>query len=187
MSNEKVVVSDKYEAGMVVAAGDNQAVATPFFKMDAECYGSEGLKWKEHMSHNVVVDQGKGLIINNVFGSVTASTAGAVLFLHAATAASNNVWSNISASQVVSYGASMPAITFASTHTNGLATAGATYIFNASTQTVSGAGVLFYTSASAGTNAATVDLKMYAYGTFAASRQVQNADTLNVTVSISYA
>ena len=187
MSAESVKMSDACEAGIVAGGNNAFSMEAPWCKMDVECIGPEGLKWTNHMEHNVVVDQGKGLALNNIFGSITASTAGAALFLHSATTASNNVWSNISASQVVSYGASMPAITFASTHVAGLATAVATYGFTASTQTVFGAGILFYTSASMGTNAATVDCKLYAYGAFAASRQVQNLDTLNVTMSVSLA
>jgi hypothetical protein len=115
------------------------------------------------------------------------------MFLHSATTATNNVWSQISASQVVSYGNSMLPITFATTQTAagdaGVASMSCTgsFGFNASTQTVSGAGFLFYTSASGGTNLSTVDARLYAYGTFGASQQVQNGNTLSVTVTLSYA
>jgi hypothetical protein len=115
------------------------------------------------------------------------------MFLHSASLATNNVWSQISASQVVSYGASMLPITFATTNTAagdaGVASMSATgsFGFNASTQTCSGAGFLFYTSASGGTNLATADARLYAYGTFAASQLVQSANTLSVTVTLSFA
>jgi hypothetical protein len=187
MSGENVKLGDK-QAAAIVAGGNNAFVMeAPWFSMDFECHGPEGVRWRDAMTHNVVVDQGKGYLINRAFGSITATTAGAVLALHSATTASNNVWSNISASQVISYGASCPAITFASTHTASPATCTASYAFTASTQTCSGAAVLLYTSASMGTNAATADIKMYAYGTFNASRLVQSADTLSVTVSLNFA
>jgi hypothetical protein len=187
MGNEKVKAADHYGVGLVGGGSNAFVVGAPFLAMDVDCYGPDGFKWAEKMHHNVVVDQGKGHLLNVFLGSGRASTQGAAVFLHSATTASNRVWSDISASQVISYGASMPAITFTSNYAAGLATGSVTYGFSASTQTVSGAGLLFYTSASIGTNAASADLKLYAYGTFANSRQVQSADTLNVTLSISLA
>jgi hypothetical protein len=191
MGTEKAQAVDVY--GVAMAAGGNvaEAVGAPRFFGDFVCWengpnGEPRVAWAEKFA-NVVVDQGKGYIINRVFGSQAVSTQGALLFLHSATTASNNVWSNISASQVVSYGASIPAITFASSYTAGSASASASYGFTASTQTVSGAGILFYTSASGGTNLATVDAKMYAYGLFAASQQVQNGNSLSVSLTLSYA
>jgi hypothetical protein len=188
MGNEKIKAADKVAAG--IAGGNNgvEWVEAPWFAMSGEVLRPNGEREAIYMPHNVVVNVGKGYALNRIFGSLTASTAGAGLFLHSASATTSNAaWSNVSASQVHSYGNSMPAITFASTHAAGLATATASYSFNASTQTVKGAGVVFYTSASIGTNANESQLALYAYGEFAASRQVQSNDTLNVTLSLSLA
>ena len=187
MGNEKIKVGDVVAAGIHGGGNNAYTMEAPWFSLKGEIIRPNGEREPVEMDHNVVVNQGKGLALNNIFGSITASTAGCALFLHSATTASDRVWSHISASQVHSYGNSMPAITFASTYDAGLATASASYAFNASTQTVSGAGVLFYTSASVGTNANESQLKLYAYGHFAASRQVQSNDTLNVTLSVSLA
>jgi hypothetical protein len=139
------------------------------------------------LPHNVVVDQGKGHLLNGRFGGLTKSSAGIFLQLHSATTASNHVWSNISGSQVASYGNNLPLITFATTYTAGLATATCSYGFTAGTQTVSGACVQFYTTNTMSTSAATADILHYSEGQFAASRQVQANDTLNVSVSVSFA
>jgi hypothetical protein len=116
-----------------------------------------------------------------------------MLFLHSATLGSGNVWSQISGSQVISYGASIPPVTFAETWTNASDTGtnslscSASYGFSASTQTVSGAGVLFYTSASCGTAPASADVRLYAYGTFQGGSQlVQNGNTLSASVTLSF-
>lgn len=162
--------------------------SAPFHAVAAECWGAEGqLRWRDGYTHNVVVNQGKAHILNQVFGGGTASSVGAFLQLHSATTASNHVWSDISGSQVASYGANVPLVTFATTYTNGLATQTATYGFTAGPQTVSGAAIQFYTTNTMSTNAATAAILHYAEGQFAASRQVQNGDNLSVSVSVSYA
>ena len=187
MAKEQAKAADGYAAGVQGAGGQAFEVPVPYLAMDVACYGPEGLRWTNKIPHNVVVNQGRGYLLNRVFGSGTASSAGAGLFLHSASAGSNNVWADISASQVHSYGASMPALTFASTHTAGLATATASYNFTASTQTVSGAGLVMYTSASIATSITAGAAALYCYGTFTGSRQVVSGDTLNVTVSLSLA
>jgi hypothetical protein len=174
-----------------------EVLAVPKFKGDFECWGKDQdgnvvMIWKDKYD-NLVVNQGRQHVANRLFASATRSTAGAMLFLHSQTLGSGNVWSQISANQVVSYGASIPAITFAETWTNASDTGtnslscSASYGFTASTQTVSGAGVLFYTSASAGTNLASADARLYAYGTFQGGSQlVQNGNTLSATVTLSF-
>lgn len=162
--------------------------ATPFHMLAAECWGPGSVrKWVDGYTHNVVVNQGKGHLLNQVFGGATASSVGAFLQLHSATTASNDVWSNISASQVASYGANVPLVTFATTYTNGLATGTASYGFTAGTQTLSGGAIQFYTTNTLSTNAATAGILHYAEGQFAASRIVQQNDTLSVSISVSYA
>lgn len=161
---------------------------TPFHALAVECHrpASNGPGWTDGYK-NVVVDQGKGFLLNRVFGGDTKSSIGAYLQLHSATTASNHVWSNISASQVASYGANVPLVTFATTATNGLATQTASYAFTAGTQTVSGGALQFYTTNTMSTNAATANVLHYAEGQFANSRQVLNGDSLSVTMSVSYA
>lgn len=142
------------------------------------------------VSHNVVVNQGAGHILNRLFGSLTKSTAGCFLQLHSATTASDHVWSNISASQVASYGNNLPQLTFNTNYTVRSASATAQYVFVAGTQTVSGGCVQFYTTNTQSTNAATVDILQYSEGLFANSRQVIGqagaSDTLNVSVTVTY-
>jgi len=162
--------------------------AAPFHALRVECHRPAGQQgWTDGYTHNVVVDQGKGFLLNRVFGGGTASSVGAFLQLHSATTASNHVWSNISASQVASYGANVPLVSFATSYTNGLATQTASYAFTAGTQTVSGAALQFYTTNTMSTNAATAGILHYAEGLFAASRQVLNGDSLSVSLSVSYA
>lgn len=162
-------------------------VGAPFHALRVECHQPNGPGWTDGYPGNVVVNQGKGDLLNRFFGGITKSTVGAFIPLHSATTASNDVWSNISASQVASYGNNLPFVTFATTYTAGLATQTFSYAFNAGTQTLSGAAVLMYTTNTCSTNAATSDIRLYAEGQFAASRIVQNGDSLSCTVSVSYA
>lgn len=181
---EKAKAMDGYQAEVKRGA---EVVEAPWMRMEGEIIRPNGERVPVFMPHNAVMDAGKGHALNNLVGSITASTAGAAVFLHSATTASNNVWANISGSQVHSYGASMPAVTFASTYNAGLATASCSYAFTASTQTVSGAGLFFYTSASVATSVTAGAGLVYCYGAFATTRQVQSGDTLNVSLSLSLA
>lgn len=169
----------------------NENIKAPTLRVDVACYEPDGqggarLVWKNY-GDNVVVDQGKGQLFCRAFGFQTASTFGPYLALHSATSASNHVWSNISASQVVSYGNNIPAFTFGTTWSNGSATATASYGFTASTQTLSGVAMLWYTTNTMSTNAATADVKMYNNGQFAASQLVQNGNTISVTGTLNFA
>ena len=190
---EKAKTLEQAAVAMAMKRDDGFNAEAPFLKVDAVNWrqGANGpyVAWQDGFEHNVVVNQGKGKLLNDVFGSATASTAGAFIFLHSAGTGSNSVWANISASQVHSYGANMPVVTFASTHTDGLGTAYTSYNFTASTQTVSGCGLVFYTSASNCSTSITAGAAaLYAYGTFTAgSRQVQSGDSLSVTLTVSFA
>jgi hypothetical protein len=198
MASEKLNLTDKYEA-QIVHGGSNSgdALEMPYFKMDAQLWapgpdGKPEMIASGHMPHNLVVHQGRALVGNRLFAS-WASNSNAFLFLHSASATTNAsaVWSNINGSQVTGYGASIPAITFATAATAAgdtgtqLFSATASYGITA-VQTISGAGVLFYTSAACGTGAASADVRLYAYGTFA-SLQAANPSTLSVTASLSMA
>lgn len=162
-------------------------VAAPTMAADLECWGPDGRVWRAHIPKNVVVDQGKGVLLNRAFGFGTASTFGPYGALLSATTASNQVWSNVSASQVGSYGANVPQFAFASTYTNGSATASGSYGFTAGTQTVSGLALLWHTTNTLSTNAATAGIAMYNHGLFGASQQVQVNNTVSVSVTLSFA
>lgn len=171
---------------------DKWIEAVPYHMLAAELWRSSPYGpvrvWVDGYTHNVVVDQGKGQLLNRMFGGGTASSVGAFLQLHSATTASNHVWSNISASQVASYGANVPLITFASTYTVGSASGTQSYAFTAGTQTISGGALQFYTTNTMSTNAATAGILHYAEGNFVGgSRQAQNGDSLSVSVTVSYA
>lgn len=186
MADYKAQTLEQSAAAITLPARGEHAAGAPFFMVDAECVGPEGVRWRDGY-HNVVVNQGKQHIINRLFGSKTANTAGVFLHLHSATTASNHAWSDISASRVVSYGDNVPLLTFASSYTDNSASASCSYGFTAGTQTVSGGAVVFYTTNTMSTNAATADMLEYSEGHFAASRQIVSGDTLNVTVTVSYA
>ena len=188
----KAKACDMIEPGVASPHGVHAVCEAPWFAARGDLWrptpdGIVTIPDFVSIDHNVVVDQGKGHVLNRAFGGYTKSSAGIFLQLHSATTASNHVWSNISGSQVASYGNNVPLITFATTYTAGLATATASYGFAAGTQTVSGAAVQFYTTNTMSTNAATADILHYSEGQFAASRQVQANDTLNVTLSVSFA
>jgi hypothetical protein len=198
MASEKLEVTDKY-AAQIVYGGSNgmgEEVGVPFLKMDAQLWapGADGkaeMIGSAHMPHNLVVHQGRALVLNRMFASSTYNSQGALLFLHSASATTNTsaIWADIAASQVTGYGASIPQVSFSSigTASNGTGqqtlTATASYGITA-VQTVSGAGVLFYTSASGATNLASSDVRLYCFGTFA-SLQAANPSTLSVTVTLS--
>ena len=196
--SEKAGFGDKQGAAVARATEEAEMAAYPRMAADIACWAKDGngnpyLVWEARQPKNLVVNQGRQHVANRLFASATRSTAGIGCFLHSATLGSGNVWSNISASQVVSYGNSMPPITFAETWTNASDTGTnsltftASYGFNASTQTVSGLGLVFYTSASIGTNLASADARLYNYGTFTGgSQQVQNGNTLSVTGTLSF-
>lgn len=158
---------------------------------DLVCYEPDGnggvrVVWK-CPAKNVVVNQGKGQIINRALGFQTASTFGPYLAAHSASSASDQVWSNISASQVVSYGNNVPQLSFATTHSNGLATGTASFGFTASTQTLSGFALLWHTTNTLSTNAATAGIAMLNNMQLAASQTVQSNNTITVSATVSFA
>jgi hypothetical protein len=177
----------------------SEIVKGPVFFLDAECIrpdenGEPKVVWRDSFQHadgtpgNVVVNEGAAMILNRIFGSsAVAQTIGAFINLHSATTASDQAWSNISASQVKSYGNSVPRATFTTGANIRSTSQSVTYGFTASTQTVSGAAIHFYTASTQSTNAATGDIIQYSVGQFGTARTVQNADTLNVTVTVSFA
>ena len=200
MSKEKAACGDNYEMAIAGPPSKNyyegaEIIAAPRMIGEVACYGqgSDGkpeMLWSQGLS-NLVVNQGRALIQNRLFASWT-SYGNAALFLHSAALGSNSVWTNISASQVISYGNNIPIITFATSQTtagdsgHNSISASASYAFTASTQTLSGAGIAFYSTNTMSTNAASADIRLYCYGSFTASQVVQNANTLSATITVSF-
>ena len=176
-------------AGIAGGNGYSEDISAPRFTADFECIGADGLpKWRTKFK-NVVVDQGKGLLINRAFGFASNSSQIWYMGLHSGTNTTNSTAvisgagsQGATASEVGNYGANRPSITFGSVYTTGQATATASYGFTAGTQTVSGA---FIACGVQGTGV-TAGGYLYSFGGFAASRQVQSNDTLNVTVSLNF-
>jgi hypothetical protein len=194
MAGDIAGAQDKYLAKV---SGPDDTVGAPKFYGNFVCYGKDAdgaikKEWEQPFE-NIVVNQGRALILNRLFANWTSYSNGIGVFLHGASIGSANVWSQISGSQISGYGANIPAVTFATSQTaagdagHNFVTATATYGFTiAGTQTVSGAGILFHTSASLATNLASADCRLYCYGTFPAAQQVQSNNTLSATISISY-
>jgi hypothetical protein len=182
--SERVDATDAVAFQMV---GGNQQVdgCVPQMRAAFACGDSNGIIWTAEQPHNVVVDLGKGHILNGRFGGLTSSSAGIFGFMHSATTNGTCAWSNISASEVISYGNNRPLVTFNTNYVSNSATATASFGFTASTQTVSGFGLMFYTTNTVSTNAATANILMYNLGQFAASQQVQNANTVTVSITLS--
>lgn len=195
--SEKAQANAKVGAGLKAGVGDVDVVMAPRWGGDFELIRpGEGVVWREQWN-NAVVQEGKHFIVARVFGrSRTDNTAGIVLALHSCTTThTQSNWANLSASQVHSYGGSAPGITFGTSMGNNTDaatyTASASYGFSASTQTVSGAAVIMYSSTNMGTTVAggtnNTQALLYSIGNFGASRQVQSGDTLNVTLTVSFA
>lgn len=170
----------------------SETIKAPTMAADVECWGrNDGGElvrvWKAHIPKNVVVDQGKGQLFNRAFGFQTASTFGPYMHLLSATTASNQVWSNVSASRLGSYGANVPQMSFATTYTNGVATGTCSFGFSAGTQTISGAALVWHTTNTLSTGAVAAGVAMYNHGLFAASQQVQAANTVSVSATFSFA
>ena len=194
MASEKSAASEKY-AIKIDRGPEQEFIAAPKFGADFQCVGPDGgggtkEVWRDHWD-NIVVDQGRAILLNKVFATGFTDHTCAFLFLHSASIGSGNTWGNISASQVGGYNANLPRVTFATAGTasnagTNVITANTSYQFSASTYTVSGAGIMFYTNTSCATNFGTSDGRMYCYGSFSGGSQtVQNGNTLNVTVSVS--
>jgi hypothetical protein len=187
MSDYKAKAIDRMEAEVVKPS--DAGVKAPFFVAAFECVGPGNVKkWRDGFT-NVVVTGGRAYLLNRIWFSATASTAGAALQLHSATTASDHAWSNISASRVTGYGNDVPRISLAASTASAAQTMSASYGFNATAtqQTVLGGAILWYTSVSMSTNAATADICEYSEGQFGTTRTVTGNDTLNVTVTVSYA
>lgn len=157
-----------------------EGAKSPVMVFDVECFGPDGkLKWRER-AHNLVTNAGRTDILNKYFKGSTY-TAAWYLFLKGtgAVAATDTLASSGAWSEVTPYAGSRPAITWGSpsgTSTVSLASSAAISIAITGTATVAGAGCCTVASGTSGT--------IYNVSDFAASRNVLNGDTLNVTPTI---
>ena len=71
--SEAVIATEQQGNGLGMAVRAGEGVA-PYFMMDVEVHGPTGLRWRDGISHNSVVDRGAEYALNRVFGFETAST-----------------------------------------------------------------------------------------------------------------
>jgi hypothetical protein len=191
MAKEMAAAGDKLAVAVAGPGHDDQNMAIPAGKFDMACWetGPDGKPrqvWAAR-AHNGVVKQGLAMLGNIGLAAQRATTNGPFMFLHNGAFNSTYAWAQISASHVGGYSASLLPVALASTDaTATLWTASTNFVFsNAGTLTVNGAGFVYFSSASAATNAAnSSDFKLYNIGTFTAAQNVQSNNTLSVTVSL---
>jgi hypothetical protein len=191
MAKEIAAAGDKLAVEIAGPGHEVQNMAVPAGKFDMACWetGPDGKPrqvWAQR-AHNGVVKQGLAMLGNVGLAGQRVTTNGPFIFLHSATFNSTYAWANMSGSHVGGYSASLLPLTLSSTDaTATLWTASTNFVFtNAGTLTVNGAGFLYFSSASAATNAAnSSDFKLYNIGTFTAAQNVQSNNTLSVTVSL---
>lgn len=196
----------KAVAGVAAAAqiaGPQEAVNGPYMVADVACgaSGSNGtyVAWEDKFK-NIVVNQGRNHILNVMLAGDRASTLGPFVFLHSVSAApaSGSVWSNISASLVTSlvyagtstrfFPCAFPT-TYKGASDTGVNSLSTTFslVNSGAAQTVSGMGMMFYTAAAMGTNAGSVDIRLYNYGTFTGgSQQINSLNTISVTITATF-
>jgi hypothetical protein len=163
---------------LVARACLHETFVAPFFRYDVTCVGSDGaVKWTEGF-RNVVTTVGKNDLLDKYFKG-SAYTAAWYLGLKGTgtavvgdTLASHSGWSEVNP-----YSGNRPAITFG-TSSAGSNTATAVSYSITGSATVAGA---FVASANTGTSGT-----LYSAGDFSASRSVQDGDTLNVTLTVSF-
>lgn len=197
--SEKAQANAKVGAGLIGGNRDAEGIDAPKFVADFECVRpGEGVVWREHWN-NAVVQEGKHFIIARVFGrSRTDNTGGVVMALHACTTThTQSNWANLSGSQVTGYATAIPGITFSTAMGNN--TDAATYSvttqygFTAGTNTsaVSGAAVLLFSSTNMGTSVPggtnNTQGLLYSIGNFGSPRTITTGDSLNVTLTVSFA
>jgi hypothetical protein len=186
-SNDKISPAEKTVAGMAMARNEGGEIFGPKFSADVECVSPEGAQWKDRWN-NAVQLQGKIDLMNRYFGTNTG--VGGLyntwyVGLHSINA-TNNVAANMGAwvsAEVGGYGTSRLAFTNTAPFTTQSSTWSLSYAFTTNTYTVSGLAVCNYQGSATGNSTAGI---IYSMGVFnAGSRQVMQADTLNVTLTLS--
>ena len=188
MAKEMAGAGDKVECALGVPDENNAFMRGAY---DMVCWetGPDGQPrqvWAQK-AKNGVVRQGLAMLGNIGLAAQRATTNGPYIFLHNGAYNYTYRWAEISASHVGGYSASLLPVALASTDATAIQwTATTAFVFsNAGTLTVNGAGFVYFSSASAATNAAnSSDFKLYNIGTFTAAQNVQSNNTLSVTVSL---
>ena len=188
MAKEMAGAGDKVECAVGVP-DDNAAIMQGAFDMACWETGPDGQPrqvWAQR-AKNGVVKQGLAMLGNIGLAAQRVTTNGPFFYIHNGAYNYTYGWAQISGSHVGGYSASLLSGTMSSGDSTAIQwTATTAFTFtNAGTLTVNGAGLLYFTSASAATNAAnSSDFKVYNMGTFSAAQNVQSNNTLSVTVSL---
>ena len=193
MSKDKAGANDRLD---VAVAGPGHDPVKPDAvicgEQDMACWetGPDGQPrqvWKAR-AKNALVREGLAMLNNFVLGAQRATTDGPFMVLHNAGYNSTHNWGALSGSHAADtmYSASLLPITFASTDTTATQwTATTAVTFTVNTTTVSGAALIFYTSASCSNAPAnSANVRLYNIGSFSAAQAVQSGNTLSVTFSL---
>ncbi len=155
----------------------SENLGAPKFIYSFECFDKNGkLKWKEEIE-NLVVTEGRNSLIDEYFKG-SAYTASWFMGLKGvgAIVAGDTLASHAGWAEVTPYAGNRPAITFGTTSGGSNTATAVSYSINA-TETVAGA---FVTDVDNGTVGV-----LYSASDFSSSRNVENGDTLNVTLTVS--
>lgn len=191
MGKERINVADGQE--VKIAGPDPHQGVMVEGRQDVACYetgpdGQPRLVWKQE-AKNALVQQGLGMLGNCALGRQTATSNGPFLVLHQANATNTTyAWAQLSSLHPADtmYSASLLPLTFASTDATATQWAATTCLsFSINTTTISGAALIFYTSASCSNAPAnSSDVKLFNIGSFSAAQAVQSGNTLSVSISI---
>lgn len=202
--SERNGAGDKMAAQVARADEGAEAIGAPRFGGDFKCYskGPDGNPvevWSEKFG-NLVVNQGRNHILNVVFGADRASTNGPFVFLHnrsVSAGGSSYIFSDVSGSILTSLANGATSTNFATlsfpttykaggdTGVNSLSQSQSWQVLNGP-QTVSGAGLFFYTAAACATNCNSTDVRLYCYGSFANTQQVIAGNSISATLTVSF-
>lgn len=203
MASEKAGASDVQGAGVARGEQSFEKALAPYMVLNAECWGTDGFRWQDGIT-NSVCTAGLVHLANIGFCNQRTTTCGPFLYLHSAALGVSTVWNDISANakaiqSQMSTGApgasSYAAFTALSSSqwTAQSTSMSCDFIMSsASTVTVSGAGLFWFTANTMNTSDATGAnsslARVYNMGTFAGgSRSLQQNDTLRVTMNLSLA
>ena len=188
-TRETVGAADGCRAGVVARPCAADDLPAPRARFDFVCYDEDGNeKWRDH-GHNVVTLEGKTLNLNVFFGATAKPGAWYILLAGTGTkAATDTLGTHAGWAEYANYTGTRPAITFGAattvnttgaqvTNTGGTAV---TFAISGAGGTVASAGVCTAASGTTGTLWNVVDFT-------GGSRAVAAGDSLNVTISESFA
>ena len=199
--SERNGAGDKMAAQVARADEGAEAIGAPRFGGDFKCYskGPDGNPvevWSQRFD-NRVQRQGMNHILNVVFAADRASTNGPFVFLHNKAIDSTYVYSDVTGLMLTSLAngatsTNYATLSFPTTYKAAgdsgqitLSQSQSWQVLNGP-QTVSGAGIFFYTAASCATNCNTTDVRLYAVGSFANTQQVIAGNSISATLTLSF-